>query len=114
GNLLAAWGIGLIRHGHGLRFGRDGHLWITDVGGHQVFKCTVDGQVLMTLGKPDRPGSGADEFNQPTDVVVTRDGDFYVSDGYGNARIVHFAPNGEFLNEWGRPGRMPGEFDTPH
>jgi sugar lactone lactonase YvrE len=45
---------------------------------------------------------------------VAPDGTFYVSDGYGNARIHHFSPNGELLHSWGGPGTEPGQFNLPH
>jgi len=50
----------------------------------------------------------------PTDVAVTPAGDIFVSDGYGNARVVHFDPAGKFVKAWGRLGSRPGEFSIPH
>ena len=47
-------------------------------------------------------------------MVVGRSGQVYVADGYGNARIVKFSAQGEYLGSWGRPGAGPGEFNTPH
>jgi DNA-binding beta-propeller fold protein YncE len=41
-------------------------------------------------------------------------GDLYVSDGYGNARIHKFAPDGTLLLSWGEPGTDPGQFNIPH
>ncbi len=38
----------------------------------------------------------------------------YVSDGYGNARVHRFAPDGKLLGSWGEPGAGPGQFHVPH
>ena len=99
---------------HGLRVGPDGHLWLTDVGRHRVLKTTVDGEVLLELGTPDVSGTDERTFHAPTDIAFAGDGSIYVSDGYGNSRVVHFDPDGGFIRTWGRRGSAPGEFDTPH
>ena len=99
-----------------------GNVWVTDgVGkdgkGHQVFKFSPDGKLLMTLGKAGVAGSGPDEFNAPSAVLVAPNGDIFVADGHGgdtNARIVKFDPAGKFIKTWGRKGTAPGEFDIPH
>lgn len=59
-------------------------------------------------------GNDRSHFNQPTDVAVSDDGSFYVSDGYGNSRIVKFSPEGTYLFEWGKKGSKEGEFNLPH
>jgi NHL repeat len=83
--------------------------------GHQVFKFSPDGKLLMTLGKP---GGAAepDYFYQPDDVVVAPNGDIFVSEGHGggNNRIFKFTRDGKLIKTWGRKGSGPGEFDTPH
>jgi DNA-binding beta-propeller fold protein YncE len=53
-------------------------------------------------------------FNRPTDIAFAPNGDFYVTDGYGNSRVVKFSSNGRFLKTWGTKGRGKGQFDTPH
>jgi len=68
----------------------------------------------MELGKPKIPGRDSMHFNLPTDVTVADDGSFYVSDGYGNSRIVKFSKEGKYLFEWGEKGDKPGEFNIPH
>src|SRR5918994_1918997 len=80
GKLLASWGQGMFLFPHGATVDRDNNLWVTDARGengkgHQVFKFAPDGRVLMTLGKAGVSGSGPELFDQPTDVVVTPDGD---------------------------------------
>ena len=84
--------------------------------GHQVFKFSPDGELLMALGKAGVTGAGPDTFNQPTDVVVAPNGDIFVTDGHGagNNRVVKFSADGTFLMDWGEPGSAPGEFNAPH
>jgi sugar lactone lactonase YvrE len=113
GQALSSWdaNIGLA---HGMRIDRGGHLWLTDAGRHRVLKTTVDGEILLELGTPDQKGDDHRTFNSPTDVAFAADGSVYVSDGYGNSRVVHLDPDGGFIRSWGRRGSAPGEFDTPH
>ncbi|MBI2928401.1 MAG: 6-bladed beta-propeller [Verrucomicrobia bacterium] len=114
GKFLRSWGKGLFGNPHGLRVDADGHVWVTDNGDHQVMKFTRDGRLLLTLGKKQHPGTDAETFNRPTDIAFTRSGDFYVSDGYGNSRVVKFSREGKYLFAWGKRGTGPGEFNTPH
>ncbi len=97
-----------------MRLDRDGHLWLTDCGRHRVLKTTLDGEVLLELGTPDVRGADPRTFDAPTDVAFGPDGSVYVSDGYGNSRIVRFDPDGAYVGTWGTPGHGPGQFDTPH
>ena len=86
-----AWGEGMFIFPHGATVDRDGNLWVTDARGengkgHQVFKFSPDGKVLMTLGKAGVSGSGPDLFDQPTDVVVAPNGDIFVTDSHRNGK----------------------------
>lgn len=114
GKALKEWGDGLFCWPHGLNLDEKGNIWITDVGLHQVFKFDENGVLLMKLGKAGEPGSDALHFNKPTDVAVADDGSFYVSDGYGNSRIMKFSASGEFLFQWGEKGNGTGQFNIPH
>ncbi|WP_153304801.1 NHL repeat-containing protein [Desulfocapsa sulfexigens] len=53
-----------------------------------------------------------EEFNQPSDVAVARNGTIYVVDGV-NGKIKAFSPSGKPLFTIGRPGTDPGEFAFP-
>jgi DNA-binding beta-propeller fold protein YncE len=53
-------------------------------------------------------------MNQPNDVAIAANGDLYVSDGYGNNRVVVFDKSGKFGRAWGKLGTAPGEFSQPH
>jgi peptidylamidoglycolate lyase len=114
GALRASWGRDRFAMPHGLTVDRDDNVWITDVALQQVYKFSSDGRLLSTIGT--RGVAGADEahFDRPTKVAVSADGSFYVSDGYRNARVVKFAPDGRFLLQWGSKGNGPGQFDLPH
>ena len=114
GKLLATWGENRFIMPHGLTIDSGGNVWLTDVGLHQVFQCTPEGKVLLTLGEAGVPGADARHFNLPTDVAVLADGSFYVSDGYKNTRVVKFSATGEFEFQWGSKGRGDGEFNLPH
>jgi len=122
GKLLKAWGSGMFVFPHGATVDRDGNLWVTDARGengkgHQVFKFNPDGKVLMTLGKAGVSGSGADLFDQPTDVVVANDGTIFVTDSHRNGknnRVVKLTKDGKYIKEWGSKGSGPGQISEPH
>ncbi|MBM3728759.1 MAG: hypothetical protein FJW40_25445 [Acidobacteria bacterium] len=115
GTYLRSWGKGLFGNPHGLRVDRDGNVWVTDNGDHQVFKFSNTGKLLLTLGQKGKAGTTPDTFNRPTDIAFAPDGrHFYVSDGYGNSRVVKFTSAGKYVLDWGRKGTAPGEFNTPH
>ena len=114
GKFLRSWGKGIAKWTHGLRVDHEGYIWATDGQGHQIKKFSAGGELLMTLGKYDVAGDGPETFNRPTDVAVAPNGNFYVSDGYGNSRVALFSKDGTFIKDWGTKGDAPGQFDTPH
>jgi sugar lactone lactonase YvrE len=147
GNLVTSFGRGLFIFPHGIHVDRDGNVWVTDgqdnlprrppnqpdaplpppppkVIGHQVYKFSPEGKLLLTLGKPggNQPGQPADpaSFYQPNDVITYPNGDILVAEGHGNAppataRLVRFDRNGKFLREFGKMGSgRDGEFMQPH
>ena len=114
GAIINEWGDSLFIMPHGLTVDKKNNIWLTDVGLHQVFKFSHDGRLLMKLGIAKTEGDDSLHFNLPTDVAVADDGSFYVSDGYGNSRVVKFSAEGKYLFQWGKPGSDEGEFDIPH
>jgi DNA-binding beta-propeller fold protein YncE len=114
GKFLRSWGKGVIQTAHHIKVDPDGNVWTADIGRHVVEKHTPDGKRLLTLGRPGQAGKDDAHFNMPTDVAVTAAGDVYVSDGYGNARVVQFDRNGKFVRAWGELGSKPGQFSVPH
>ena len=137
GKLIKSFGGGMLIAPHGIFVDRDDNVWVTDCActggagggrpnatpppagkGHQVFKFSRDGKLLMTLGKP---GGGRDPeyFFQPNDVLVAPNGDIFVSEGHASAagstaRVLKFSKDGKLIKTWGKLGSGPGEFDQPH
>jgi len=122
GRLTTSFGAGMFVFPHGMHVDRGGNVWVTDARGrdgkgHQVFKFSADGKVLLVLGKAGVSGEGPDVFNQPSDVAVAANGDVFVADGHdenSNARIVKFSKDGKFIKAWGKHGKGAGEFEVPH
>jgi len=129
GKLVKSFGAGMFVRPHGIYVHTDGNVWVSDGEGpdgkdpnrdgkgHQVFKFSPDGKLLMTLGKAGVAGEGPDTFNMPSDIVVAPNGDIFVGDGHGgksNARIVKFSKDGRFIKTWGKRGHAQGEFESPH
>ena len=135
GKLVAHFGAGLLVSPHGIYVDRDDNVWVTDCActggtgggrvpgadsthGHQVYKFSPEGKLLLTLGTP----GGAREpayFFQPNDVLVAPNGDIYVAEGHtsaegANARILKFDKTGKLIAVWGQKGTGPLEFDQPH
>ena len=132
GNLLTSWGEGFFKRAHGSCTGSDGSVYCTDDWDHTVSKFTPQGKLLQVLGNKGqysdtgyKPKSdlfeslatikrGGPPFNRPTGVALSSSGEIYVSDGYGNARVHKFSPDGVLLFSWGEPGNAPGQFRLPH
>lgn len=114
GKIINSWGANRFIMPHGLTVDKDNNVWLTDVGLHQIFKFSHEGKLLMKLGTAKVPGNDSLHFNLPTDIAVADDGTFYVSDGYGNSRVVKFSSSGKFVKSWGTYGSKPGEFIIPH
>jgi streptogramin lyase len=114
GKFIQAWGKGIIKRAHRLRFDQQGNVWLADIGNHVVLECTPDGRVLRTLGTKGEAGDDQTHLDKPTDMAIAPAGDVFVSDGYGNNRIVHYDRDGKFVKAWGGMGTAAGEFSLPH
>jgi len=114
GKLLRTWGEKTIAKAHHIRIDGEGNVWTTDIEHHTVEKYTPDGKLLLTIGERGKAGRDKTHMYMPTDVAIAANGDVYVSDGYGNARVVHFDKEGNYVNEWGELGSKGGQFSTPH
>ena len=114
GTFVASWGEGIFTRAHGVTLGPDGNLYCADDDGHRIFVCTLEGEVLSTIGSQAPAQSGL-PFNRPTKVAFDPDtGEIYVSDGYGNARVHKYTPDGRLLFSWGEYGTDPGQFNLVH
>src|SRR5262245_3419156 len=114
GTFLRSWGDDHIKTAHGLRVDPEGNVWVTDIGDHLVMKFDPEGKLLLSLGKKGQAGDQPDRFDRPTDVAVSPTGEFYVADGYGNARMLKFDRTARLLRQWGKKGQGEGEFNLPH
>jgi DNA-binding beta-propeller fold protein YncE len=117
GKFLRAWGQGMFKTTHFLRTDREGNVWVTDRGDHQVFKFSPDGKLLLTLGQKGVVGDNEsrEAFNGVADLVIARNGDIFIADGEStNTRVVKYSKDGKFVTWWGGLGKEPGKFDEPH
>ena len=99
---------------HAIRVDPDGNIWVVDAPGHVIYKMDATGRVLIELGSKGISGVSRTTFNLPTDVAFGPTGEIYVSDGYGNARVVKYDADGQYVLQWGSRGTGPGEFGLPH
>ena len=111
-----------------VRIDAQDNIWVVDEYSSMVMKFDPQGRVLFLLGRkpesvdnPPRPAGGGgaaatgegapqDVFNRPTDVAWDAQGNIFVADGLGNARIAKFNKDGVFVKSWGRKGTGPGQF----
>lgn len=114
GKYLRSWGDGILTAPHGLTVDRQDNVWVTDIGSHTVVQFSPLGRVRMVLGRKDTAGEDKDTFNQPTHVAFGPSGEIYITDGYGNSRVVKYSSKGQYLLAWGKKGKSPGEFNAPH
>jgi len=114
GKYVRGWGEDIIGSAHYLKIDPQGMIWVADLKNHVVMQFTPEGKPLKTLGTRGQAGDDQHHFNKPTDMAITPDGQVFVSDGYGNSRVVHFDRDGKFVKAWGKPGTGPGEFNLVH
>ena len=113
---------------HAVRIDSQDNIWAVDEGSNMVIKFNPEGRVIMTLGRRPEPtdalaaapppGPAANPgkyiFDRPTDVGWDPAGNIFVSDGYGNSRVVKYDKNGRFIASVGSKGSAPGQFNLPH
>jgi DNA-binding beta-propeller fold protein YncE len=127
GQFLRSWGEGFFVRPHGIQVGPDDSIYCVDDFDHSVHKFTPDGQLVFTLGTRGQSSEtgartvdyrtirqAAGPFNFPTNLALAPGGEMVITDGYGNARIHVFSPDGRLLRSWGEPGAGPGQFHVPH
>ena len=114
GTFVRAWNVADCNGAHFIRIGPAGNVWTANIRTHTIRKYSPDGTLLLTLGEPGKAGADRNHFDKPTDMVVLPSGDIFVTDGYGNRRVVHFDAAGQYVNEWGEAGTEPGQFALPH
>lgn len=116
GTFKTSWGHGLFANAHGAHIGADQCIYLTDNGNHTVRKFTLDGKLLLSLGTENKPAPfmSGQPFCRCTHTALSPSGEIYVSDGYNNAAVHKYDPDGRLLLSWGKPGTGPAEFNLPH
>jgi sugar lactone lactonase YvrE len=113
GNLLRSWGKGDFTLPHSLRIDTLGNIWALDAGASKVLKYSPMGKKLLTISVAPVPDTGS-PFRGVTDIAFAPSGDLYITDGYGNARILEYTAKGSKVREWGHAGTASAEFHLPH
>ena len=114
GKVIQSWGKDLFYMPHGITV--DGNIiWLTDVGTHQIYKFHQNGTMIKEMGVKLTPGLGDYQFCKPTDVLIDdATGEFFVSDGYCNSRVIRYSADFTFLDSFGSEGDNRMEFNTVH
>src|SRR5258708_10036917 len=126
GTFVRSWGegSGMFVGAHAVRFDPQGNLWYVDAADNIIYRFDSQGRTVGTLGTNPEPWTwlthviehaapGRAAFYQETDIGWSKDGSMFVSDGYGNSRVVKFDKDGNFVKAWGERGSQPGDFNTP-
>lgn len=123
GQVIRQFGKDMFFMPHGISVDDKLNVWVTDVGLHQVMRFPPNSdQADLVLGQRFQPGKGDNLFCKPTDVEVLSTGEFFISDGYCNSRILKYNKAGTLIREFGsssiatfgtaEPGS--GTFNVPH
>src|SRR6202051_693961 len=118
---------------HSVRVDKYDNVWMVDEGSGMIVKFDPNANVKMTLGrKPEaidylerflergekdtnpHPVGAMGTFNRETDIAWDQDDNMYVSDGYGNSRVVKIAKDGTWVKAVGTYGSGDNQFSTPH
>jgi outer membrane protein assembly factor BamB len=117
GKFLRSWGEDIFTTPHGITIGPDDSVYCVDVGDSTVRKLTTDGKLIFTLGDPGNPAPpmSGKPFGRPTHVAIDpRNGYIHVADGYANAHVHKYDPDGNYLNTWGESGTEEGQLNIVH
>ncbi len=113
GKILRSWGKGLYKIPHSIRADPAGNIWTVDAQSSTILKFTPEGRELLRIEVGGQPET-KNPFCGTTDIAFAPNGHLFISDGYGNARILEYTADGKRLREWGSKGTGPGEFRLPH
>jgi len=113
GRVLRSWGAGLYKIPHSIRVDPAGDIWTVDAQSSRIIKFTPAGKELMRIEVGGQPET-KNPFCGTSDIAFAPNGHLFISDGYGNARILEYTADGKRLHEWGTKGTGPGEFRLPH
>src|SRR5712692_359145 len=113
GKILRSWGKGMYKIPHSIRIDPQGNIWTVDSSSSMVLKFTPQGEKLMEISVGEQP-TGRGATNGTTDIAFGPSGRLFISDGYGNARVLEYTAKGERVKQWGTAGAGPGQFRQPH
>ncbi len=113
GRIQRSWGAGLYMIPHSIRVDPSGNVWTVDAGSSHIYQFSPQGEQLLHIDVGEMPDKKS-PFRGATDIAFAANGNLLVADGYGNARILEYSPEGERLRSWGRPGTGPARFNLPH
>ena len=113
GKIVRSWGKGLYQIPHSIRIDPQGNVWTVDSGNSMVLKFTPKGEKLMEISVGEQP-VGRGRTNGTSDIAFGPNGRIYISDGYGNSRVLEYNSKGERVRQWGTPGAGPSQFRQPH
>src|SRR5882724_11176674 len=113
GKVLRSWGKGSYKIPHSIRLDPAGNVWTVDAQASRVIKYSPKGETLMTIEVGEQPQTRS-PFNGTSDIAFGPNGRLFITDGYGNARVLEYSPDGKRVKQWGTPGQGPGEFKLPH
>jgi len=113
GKIIRSWGKGMYKIPHSIRIDPQGNIWTADSGSSMIYKFTPQGQKLMEISVGEQP-AGRGGSNGTSDIAFAPNGRLFISDGYGNARILEYTSTGERVKQWGSAGTGPGQFRQPH
>lgn len=117
GQTLRSWGKGMFTVPHSVRIDRDGNLWTVDAGSSTILKFTPQGKKLQQIDVGEMAAGDRCAFPTlcgTTDLTFGPNGRLFISDGYGNARILEYTADGKRVRVWGSSGTGPGQFNIPH
>lgn len=127
GEFLFSWGDEMFARPHGIHIDERDVVYCIDDLGHVVHQFTTAGEWITTWGvfmQGSETGvvnrdyrtikQAAGPFNQPCNLAISPHGEFFVCDGYGNARVHRYSRHGQWEFAWGAPGDKPGQFNLPH
>lgn len=113
GKILRSWGKGDFTLPHSIRLDQTGNVWTVDAGSSTVIEYSPLGKKLLTIAVGEQPENGS-PFHGATDIAFAHHGRTFITDGYGNARVLEYNAAGRRVKQWGKPGMGPGEFNLPH
>jgi hypothetical protein len=113
GKFIRSWGKGMFKIPHGIRIDSAGNVWTLDANTSMVYKFTPEGKKLLEIAVGEVPDPTRD-FCGATDIAFASNGHVFISDGYCNGRVIEYDATGKKLNQWGKKGTGPGEFNTVH